>query len=527
MSDHPQITADLDTLSPSKRNPRRLEFKEGLGELVESVKKHGVLTPLLVRKNGEAGKLEILAGHRRYAAAKAAGLKSVPCRVIEADDDLAYEIMVVENLQRQDVHWLDEAEGFAHLLDRSNGDYDGVAAKVSKSRQYVVQHLVLVKLIPEVKEAAKKGDVDINVAFQVARLSPEIQAQLTKYYRGWKGAPGSTEVRREIEAKVFMDLKYARWDQKGEAFVDGKAGPCAVCPKRSGVSKDLFSDVAGGGTCTDKLCFNGKMERVISAAMADHKEKGLKLHRVSAHYRQDKKSGVLGSDQYVKVENGKNCPNVEHGILVDEYSGERGKVVEICVGKDCKIHHDRYGGTSVTRAKRPEKELEAERKERQKEKRGLQKSHAALDLILSKQPWNAEVAGLVAGKFFADIWYEHRKQIAIRRGWIKRASDADGFGFERLCMEKAGKMKLDEIQGLLMELGLIKLLSKNAVGGELKERCNDLKITNDKIEDQLKVVVARDEARAAAIREEKKAKDAKKPKGEKPEHGDVEDGDEE
>src|ERR1035437_3802447 len=115
-------TVPLAQLAESDANPRRITSKAADAELADSVKKMGVLEPLLVRHvQVEAfgtlhPRLELIAGHRRLAAARAAGLTEVPVRVLELDDEQALEAAIVENLQRQDVHPLDEAEGFARLI---------------------------------------------------------------------------------------------------------------------------------------------------------------------------------------------------------------------------------------------------------------------------------------------------------------------------------------------------------------------------------------------------------------------------
>ncbi|MGH9734680.1 MAG: ParB/RepB/Spo0J family partition protein, partial [Candidatus Acidiferrales bacterium] len=117
----------LARLVESKTNPRR--HFAGLDELTASVKQHGVLTPLLVRKSQwhrideeESSELEIIAGARRYRAAKAAKLEAVPVRIMELTDQQALEFQVIENLQRAEVHPLDEAIGYQQLIESVKTD---------------------------------------------------------------------------------------------------------------------------------------------------------------------------------------------------------------------------------------------------------------------------------------------------------------------------------------------------------------------------------------------------------------------
>jgi len=107
---------EIDRLAPSAHQPRAHFDETALRELTESVRTHGVLQPILVRPTGMAGRFEIVAGERRWRAAKAAGLASVPIRVLTIEDGEAFGVAMVENLQREDLNPLDEAEGYIELL---------------------------------------------------------------------------------------------------------------------------------------------------------------------------------------------------------------------------------------------------------------------------------------------------------------------------------------------------------------------------------------------------------------------------
>src|SRR2546422_279798 len=108
----------LEAIEPSLNNPRRRRNKIEDVELMASVVNHGILTPLLVRPMPEAGKYRIAAGHRRYEAARKLGMTTIPVQVREVTDTEYLEILHVENLQREDVHPLDEAVGFKELLEK-------------------------------------------------------------------------------------------------------------------------------------------------------------------------------------------------------------------------------------------------------------------------------------------------------------------------------------------------------------------------------------------------------------------------
>src|SRR5438552_12466269 len=139
----------LDVIQPSHSNPRRRGNKFEDTELMASILTHGILTPLLVRPMPEAGKYQIAAGHRRYEAASKLGMATIPVQVREMSDTEYLEILHVENLQREDVHPLDEAVGYKELLENGGYDVATVAARIGKSETHVYQRLKLNDLIKE------------------------------------------------------------------------------------------------------------------------------------------------------------------------------------------------------------------------------------------------------------------------------------------------------------------------------------------------------------------------------------------
>jgi ParB family transcriptional regulator, chromosome partitioning protein len=174
----------LSQIVEHEQNPRSLFEEDSLAELAESLKAHGVLNPLQVESLGaEGGKVRfrILAGHRRYRAAKIAGLGHVPCVVqsfLQGDEAGAFEVMLIEQLQREDWPFLDEARAYRTLMDRAGYKAEDLAAKIGKSPKYVWDRLKLLDLTPEVQEAiAAAPEVTASHATVVARLPEEAQAE--------------------------------------------------------------------------------------------------------------------------------------------------------------------------------------------------------------------------------------------------------------------------------------------------------------------------------------------------------------
>lgn len=129
------IGVSLSELHESTMHPRKFHDLEAHSGLVGSIKRHGVMTPLIVRRANNG--YEILSGSRRYRAAKESGIRSVPCRVVDINDDEAVEIMIAENIQRSDIDPFHEALALKSLLDLSDGNLEEVALKIGKSPFYV------------------------------------------------------------------------------------------------------------------------------------------------------------------------------------------------------------------------------------------------------------------------------------------------------------------------------------------------------------------------------------------------------
>jgi len=135
----------LSRLEPRPEQPRNVFGQEKIEELTESIREHGVLSPLTVRKV-DGGLYQIIAGERRWRAARAAGLSEVPARIIVADDKTALELALVENLQREDLSPVEEARGYKALIDDFDMTQDEVAQRVSKSRPAVANALRILTL---------------------------------------------------------------------------------------------------------------------------------------------------------------------------------------------------------------------------------------------------------------------------------------------------------------------------------------------------------------------------------------------
>lgn len=281
----------LAQIAPSPTNPRKRFDKAQLDELAESIRKHDVLQPILLRPNGERDLYEIVAGERRFRAAKAAGLADIPATVRTLTDAEVLEIQVVENLQRSDLHELEEAEGYEQLLKckHPGGErytVDEIAAKVGKSRSYVFARLKLCALCPEAKKAFYAGDLDASRALLIARIAHhDTQRQALKDVTGtgeWSRGPMSyREAHEHVLRSYMLQLKGAPFDVKDERLLP-KAGACGPCAKRTGNQADLFGDVKNADVCTDPRCFDDKRRAHYGVAAKKLEAEGFEVIRGDA-----------------------------------------------------------------------------------------------------------------------------------------------------------------------------------------------------------------------------------------------------
>ena len=169
-SSAPPTLINLIDIEPNSGQPRKVFTEEALQELADSIAKHGILQPLAVRKLPN-GRYQIIAGERRWRAARAAGLKEVPVHVVEADDRTVMELALVENLQRQDLNPIEEAEGFKTLMDEYSLTQEQVAERVGKSRPAVANALRLLALSPRVRVWVSDGSLSAGHARALLSLS--------------------------------------------------------------------------------------------------------------------------------------------------------------------------------------------------------------------------------------------------------------------------------------------------------------------------------------------------------------------
>lgn len=163
----------LSKIEPNPNQPRKVFDQTALEELAESIRQHGIITPITVRSAEKAGYYQIIAGERRWRAARMAGLKEIPAMVMQAEEGQVMELALIENLQRQDLNPIEEAEGYDQLINQFGLTQEQVAQRVVKSRPAVANALRLLALPAEVRTMVSEGTLSGGHARAVLAVGDE------------------------------------------------------------------------------------------------------------------------------------------------------------------------------------------------------------------------------------------------------------------------------------------------------------------------------------------------------------------
>lgn len=271
----------VDKVQPGAYQPRKHFDEQAMAQMTASVKKHGVMQPILVRLvPGSKDRWEIVAGERRWRASRSAFRDEIPAIVRDLTTMEVLELQAIENIQREDLHPLEEAHSYDLLLhppeDLPGKTVEEIAEIVSKSTAHVRRQLALCNLIPDGATAFLADQINVSTARLIARMPVGIQAQaLPKILatRADETKPvAHADAERVMQQAFMLRLSSAPFPIKDASLVEG-AGGCNVCPKRTGANPDLFNDVQDADTCTDPECHATKVvahnERRKAAAAAD------------------------------------------------------------------------------------------------------------------------------------------------------------------------------------------------------------------------------------------------------------------
>jgi ParB family chromosome partitioning protein len=352
-------TIDLRTIRESSTNPRRTFNEAKLRELASSVKIYGIQIPMKVRPlGGRADDLntdgclyELIAGARRFRAARMAGLVSAPCEVLTDVEDISrqIELQLVENADREDVHPMEEAQAYEALLMGGKRTIPELAEKTGRDVAHIYKRIALCAAIPEVRESFLLRQITEEHAVVIARLPKGAQMDAWRSafetrYMGHGSQPDFERLRpmghwrRSLDEHVHRIVKRAHFPVKDAALLPA-AGACDGCAKRSATTPALFSDLEED-TCTDRDCWNQKVEAHVVRLVAS----GMPQVDTGFHgTNRPDEPGVIYRPYFAEIrtsDKSDKCDHHEKAVVVSR-DCERGKVTQICRTVKCPVHGKR------------------------------------------------------------------------------------------------------------------------------------------------------------------------------------------
>jgi ParB/RepB/Spo0J family partition protein len=461
-------------------NTRVTIDKQNQIDLTSSIEQKGILVPLIVREQehadgeGQLIKYQLVAGHRRLQAAKLLEFTHVPCIVSHLDDLAADEVNLIENLQRADLHPLDEATAYERLLKQMSAratPIEDIAVHVGKSETYVRQRLRLANLTEPARKLFRSGELTPKAAFLIAREPQQNQPAILKYLKEQRYDVTADALQFDIDRMFHLDLRKAPFDTT-DATLNPAMGPCTTCKWRTGNESALFPDVKKGDTCTLPACYVTKTENNIDRVL----EANPKAIKLTVNHEYSKKPR---GEMAWRGTGGKPCKDVAQGVVIQRESyapsGKDfplGALIEVCVNPKCKQHFEQDGysrGTSTTLTPGEKKK----RAENQRSWRIDRLIHFSMVQELRKRPSAADLNDVVE-ETLADYKFRYRAVLMASAFGLqpegKTPSQKATHAVE-LLTKAAGKWDDDECRAFLVATCYTPRYDKDAEGRELMRDC--------------------------------------------------------
>lgn len=489
----------LALLQESPTNPRRHFDEAFLNEMAASIRANGILQPLLVRPQN--GHLEIVFGAQRYRAAQIAESETVPAIIREMTDAQVLEAQLVENLQRQDVHPLHEAQGYAALLrlDEPKYSVEIIAAKCGKSTGYVISRLRLTELAPAAVEAFTKGDIGLGHALLLAKLqaAQQEEALAACFREDWSSGSKTKRIllpvrnlREWIEYNILLELRDAPFSKEDAALVP-EAGSCLDCPKRTGHNTLLFEGIAAQrDSCSDPKCFQSKIDAFVKQTVASKP----KLVQISTAYGKPAEgSPVIPRNQYVEVRQEKptnkyqreapefkTCKFVTEAIVSE--GTEKGEIRKVCANRDCPVHHPKKQQRHVSADAQFKAQQEKQRHEEAIANtigiRTLTAIAAAVPVRLMKRDL------LFVAERLASLVDERRLEIIARLHDVKRGKDNDSI--PKLFTAYLRRAEESQLGSAVVELSILLTTARQQTAEVVKDAAALYKVDTEAIAAKVK-----------------------------------------
>ncbi len=371
------VHVSLSKIVPSKTNRRIVRNAEKDAELLESIKTHGVIQPVVLRpivavetpfhKLNEKPPYEIgetiyelVAGHRRYEAAGKAGKLTMPAVIRKLTDVQALELQNIENLQREDLDPIDRAWAVRDLYETyrkekmtAQAAKDRIAQSLSCKRRNVEYMMSLSNLVPDAEKVLRAGEISVSHDYLLAKISNASQKEMLEWMkeeaRYDDSYPSVRDLQRQIEQDVFIPLENAPWKMDDKTVAPGRVA-CNECQKNTKVNPDAGTGQKAA-TCTDASCYKEKSHHHLVQIETSLKASGiLKFVRIATDYSsRPKKNEFLHPSDWRSANKG-SCKDVVVGLEID---GNVGAQRLVCTNKKCKVHYSSSIDTYRSSSSRP------------------------------------------------------------------------------------------------------------------------------------------------------------------------------
>lgn len=512
-------TLALDVVDESPTNPRKRFDRAKLEELAADIAANGLIQPVVVRPRG--GRFELVVGARRTRASKLAGRDTILAIVRDLDDRTTLEVQLSENAQRQDVHPLEEADGYAALIEVHRATAEEVAAKVAKPVGYVRHRLQYRALCPAAREAFFAGKLTPHTALLVARIPvAALQEQATKEITEtrWNGEMSPREAGEHVRRRFMLRLADACFD-RGDAALVPAAGACTNCPKRTGNQAELFADVESPDTCTDPGCFGAKKDAHWQRVAEKAKAKGQEvLSEKAAEKVFPHGDHVSSSSGYVDLsekpygigdgkKSYKGLIGKDHLPPVTVARDRSGNTHELVKKEDLARALKAAGVSSKSAAPSPSSSYEAQEREKKLQRRAVI-DRAVTQLVPAAEARKPDLAlwVFVADALLTSSW-DAVKAVEKRRGIFNERA-----GGESALKKAIASMKEAQVRALVVELIVTKATVYGNIGDDFRGACKLLGVDLKKIESAVSAERKAAKKAKAKIAAKKAAKGASEPK---------------
>lgn len=394
----------MNKLAEADFNRRRNYDLTKLDELAKSIDTFGIIQPITVRALDGSGRFEILAGSRRYRAAKIAKLLEIPSIVKTVTDQAALEIQLVENLQREDLTPLEEADSYRQLIDVVKYKVEDIAKRIGKSGEHVYARLKLLELNKPTQAALADNKISTEHALLLCRVKdPKIQTKLLAR---------STSPHRPLTVRELRD------DIRDQEDSD-------------------------------------KKNRRVQGEMDKARALGTKVVKIFEQRHTGAKTvGSYGSDKWISAGK-KKCEHVALGFVLDFWGAVSGRSLKVCLDpKGCKVHNPPSTRTAPSAA---EKKFRIQRLAEQRKSKSIALARTeSIGLVVGKvKRLDTSLLREITSAFAHDVWHEHIKSICQRRDWAAKKHNYGYMGYREAIDKRIKSMRERELIGLLVELTML------------------------------------------------------------------------